>query len=254
MTLAIILPTHLKQNEPYLKAALRAIFWNRTQVDYHVYLLSSAESPPEVKPHERLTITHNPELNTATKKLDYALDHLIPKTTEFVLLHSDDIMLAGDAIQKMVHVAKDVEGIQNPFCNGDIPAKYLAPFYLKDLDGKVHHIPTHTTLEQIEPLELSLQYPPPKDYLVVPFDWVSFYCTMMPYSFFERFGRLDDKLDHKGNDLDYCLRLARHGIRSFVNFGTRCIHFGSKTLSVTKTPEMEQEADLILKERWNLPG
>ena len=245
-SVTICLTSHLKQNEGYLKAALRGLLWQRLNFGIEIFVVSSAESPPDIAPHPSVKVLHRPDLDNATKKVHHVMDLMHPMS-QYLMLHSDDVILSGSALRCMVEADRYYSGIQNPHCNGDVPGKYIAPLLLNN-----QAVPTHLDLSQMEPYWGALQHYEPKPLMLIPFQWVSFYCTLIPRYVLETVGRLDERLEVKNNDVDYCFRAQTRHIPSFVNFQAACVHFGSKTLSITKSVQDEAEADLVFKEKYNL--
>lgn len=245
-SVTICLTTHLKQNEGYLKAALRGLLWQKCNFGIEIFVVSSAESPPDLPPHPSVTLLHKPEFNNATKKVDHVMGLMHPKS-KFFMFHSDDVCLSGNSLQSMVDADSYYSGLQNPHCNGDVPGKYMAPLFLNN-----QAVPTHLDLAQMDPYWDALQHYGPKPLMLIPFSWVSFYCTLVPRHVLNTVGKLDERLEVKNNDVDYCFRAGKHRIPSFVNFQAVCIHFGSKTLSVTKKAGDDAAADLVFKEKYNL--
>lgn len=246
-TVSIIVTHHLIDNQKYLDLCLNSVM-KQVGVSFEVFCVSSAERAPLVP--NGVKLIHDTKLNNSTKKIDYALHRTHPESKHFLLL-SDDVMLTCNTLSQMVNIADQFPCIQNPACNGDVPGKYLAEYILRNQKGEVLHLATTLNREDISGWEnLILDYPR-SETLLVPFNFVSFYCTLIPRQIWKEVGSLDPVLDLKNNDVDYCLRAAQKGYTSFVNFGAFCLHFGSKTLNVVKTKTDDQAADEYFATKWS---
>jgi len=254
---SVIVTHHLNINDCYLKQALEGLSWQRTNFKYEVVVITSA---PEVlvdvfaynNDNMQIKLVHDVTLDNATKKFAHFYKIKSP-SSKLLLLHSDDVVMAGHALQNMVMAQQSVDLpiIQNPLCNGDIPSKYITPIVLS-VNGKLELVPQHYEHEYLtDERKLALQHIPSRELLLCPFNWVAFYCTMIPTDVFEMLGELDEKLDCKNNDVDFCYRASRKNIPVMVNFGALALHAGSKTFNHTKTKEMEQAADAAFTSKYS---
>lgn len=241
MNISIIVTHHLSQNNQYLQACLESIIDQKIDGEIETILISDAHELPGLPSVPNLTVVHDPKLNNIIPKIKHGVS--IAKH-EYVLLLSDDVILMTRCLEAMASAQKGMQIplIQNPRCNGDTPSKYIAPIIMFDENSQPVAVPQTLDIvwlkgkrERNEPLEIML----------FPFDWVATYCTLMPKQLLLDIPP-DESLDCKNWDVDFCWRAGKKGIPSMVNTAARAIHFGSKTLSVTKTREMEKAADEVL--------
>jgi len=249
----VVLTHHLNENDKYLQLAINGIAWQmRHNFNMHCYIVSSAVNSPSVTFNNSFTLIHKPELYNATVKFQHVYE-LTKANTDKYLLHSDDVIMSAKCLGNMVMAAQSVNipFIQNPLCNGDIPAKYITPLCIQHL-GKLELVPTTMDYEWAGSRLTGIHSPPPRDMLLCPFPWVAFYCTLIDKDLFERIGGLDERLDYKNNDVDFCFRAAKQNVPSMVNFGAIAFHFGSKTLNIVKKEGDDQEADRVFAEKHNI--
>lgn len=246
LNITCIVTHHLNQNDPYLLAALEGINWQLPgNYKMTTYVVSSAEKAPDIKTTDSVKLIHDPKLNNATKKFEF-IYNLTKDVTDQFLMHSDDVVMAGDCVKQMVFGAEIYSKpmIQNVMCNGDIPFNYITVMPLGD-----SFIPTTTDLDWYRGKEEYLKQPVGGYPMLINFTFVTFFCTMVSSKVFEIIGMLDERLDLKNNDLDFCKRAQENGINTVINFGSRCLHFGSKTLNIVKTKEDDEKADKIFREK-----
>ena len=226
----VIVTNHLSENRPYLDLCLKALH-EQVGISFEAIVLSDAETCPDV-PSE-FTLVHNRDLNTATKKVHFGISMSDPRSRYFLLL-SDDVVLHKDCLRSLVQGILGHDAICNPMSNSDNGTRFLTLSHPgPDLDLADY--------VECEPCSQSL---------LVPQDWLSFYCTLIPRAVWERVGMLDEALEVRGNDVDYCTRAAKVGVGRFINFGAFAFHFGSKTLRKTVTPEMYAEADQSMAKKY----
>ena len=245
---SIILTHHLDECAEYLKHAIEGCLWQWTNFDFELIVMSDAKSKPTVPNDPRLLLFHDEQLGNASDKFNYAMANLVHPASQYILLHSDDVCMGVDCLQVLFDRARDanIPLIQNPLSNSDSVGKYYMPLTL----GGVRLGPDIDLETLRDKLPLLRESRSGLQDLLVPFQYVSFYCTLIPRSLINQVGPLDRILDLKNNDLDYCLRAARFGAMAMVNFGAFAIHFGSKTLSKIKQPGDDIAADDHFKAKW----
>lgn len=244
MNISIIVTHHLSANNQYLQACLESIMDQKINGEIETILISDADTLPELPPLPNLTVVHDEKLNNIIPKIKHGVS--IAKH-DYVLLLSDDVILMTRCLEAMI-VAQEglqIPIIQNPLCNGDTPSKYIAPIIISDENNAPVAVPQTLDLPWLSGKRDVNGY---REIMLFPFDWVATYCTMMPKQLLIDIPP-DESLDCKNWDVDFCWRAGRKGIPSMVNTAARAIHFGSKTLSVTKTPEMEAQADKVFSEK-----
>ena len=89
----------------------------------------------------------------------------------------------------------------------------------------------------------------PRAALTIDPGWISFYCAMIPKTVLNRVGDLDEKLDVRYNDTDYCERARKLGIPSMINLGAFALHFGDRSLPKCTTAEQYADADKAWMEK-----
>jgi len=253
MRITIVLTHHLNENDKYLQLAINAINWQAQHgFTYHCYIVSSAINPPSVNIPKQFTLIHDQSLYNATIKFKHVYE-LTKANTDKYLLHSDDVVMSSKCLGNMVMASQslNIPIIQNPLCNGDIPSKYITPLCIQH-DGKLELVPQTMDYEWAEGRLAGIHSTPPRDMLLCPFHFVSFYCTLIDKSTFESVGDLDERLDYKNNDVDFCFRASKKNIPSMVNFGAIAFHFGSKTLNIVKKEGDDREADRVFAEKHNI--
>jgi hypothetical protein len=204
-------------------------------VGLDVICISDAKEVPETP--DGVMMLHDPMLSNVTRKW-HAGVNLAHPNSKYVMLISDDVMVSQYTIAELAGTIGDRELILNPASNCDATTRFETSF---DLDGWT--IPHKCTLEQLEGRERRvIEYPKSKRILIDP-GWVSMYCTMIPKKVIERVGGLDESLDVRYNDYDYCFRARQKGVRSMIHLGVFALHFGDMTLPKCTTLEQYQAAD-----------
>lgn len=237
----VIVPHHLNENDKYLNWCLTSIL-SSVDVDLDVICLSDAEHAPHTP--DGVTLVHDRTLSNVTRKWHQGLKMADPKS-KYVMLVSDDVMVSRWTIGEMARTIGDNHMILNPASNCDATTRYYATF---DLDG--WPIPHKLTLEQLEGREMRvMDFTPGRRILIDP-GWVSWYCTMLPKSVIEKVGLLDERLDVRHNDVDYCHRARQQGIPSLIHLGVFALHFGDQTLPKCTKPEEYQAADKAFQEKY----
>lgn len=224
---SVILTHQLDLNRPYLRECLKGLA-NSYGVPYEVWLISGGlVKPEEPELYLRNFNTHwDQRLNTATLKIQKAMELISPDSTH-VLLISDDVIVSSQCLSSLYQGFKGREMIMNPLSNSDSSSLYHAEIHVGD------KLLTHDMdLEDFTDLELVRLRNKQglEDKILVNFMTLSFYCTMIPKTVFQKVGALDPKLEYRHNDQDFCMRAAQMQIPSVVNFGAFAFHFGSRTL------------------------
>lgn len=230
----IIVAHHLDENQPYLDQCLGSVM--KTEgVAFEVILLSDAKTCPRVPDH--VTVVHDPKLDSCTKKFHQGVKLAHPESV-FYLFLSDDVIVSKLMLLPMVRLGLERKVIINPMCNGDQGGRFLCP----DLK-----LPITADLGEIDPALIEERSGPID--LVVCQDWLSFYCTLIRRDIWKEVGLLDERLETRHNDQDFCYRARRLGIQCVIHFGSLAFHYGSKTLSITNKPGEQEEASRIFQEK-----
>lgn len=238
---SIIIMHQLDCNQKYLELAYRGVR-EQTFTDFELIVVSGAETRMREHPEGQYRTHWDPCLDTATKKIHWGIEN---STGEFILLHSDDVVLSRDSLGEMVTASESVDCIMNPFSNSDCRSVYHADFGITKGTGpekqsiQLIHDMNFETLAGWEDELLSF---PLGRRIFLPVPAVSFYCTMFRRSTWEKVGELDPLLEYRHNDQDFCIRAKDLGIPALVNFAPFAFHFGSRTLSHLATDEIKSRA------------
>lgn len=234
--ISIILCHHLNENQNYLNATLRSLR-AQTNQDFECFVMASSPEKPEITCSENIKLVHDVTLNNATKKAHYAIDNLCSKESLGFLFLSDDVVLCPNYVQGVMDASKNgaiVGGLSN--------------------NENFHHfyagLPMDNNCEYNEQYILWTLRQPMGRLVLINVPWISFYATFIPRQTWERVGRLEEVLDVRGNDMDYCYRANKLDIGTFIHTGIFALHFGSKTLPKTTTSEQLQDADRFLVEKY----
>lgn len=261
----VIVPHHLNQNDSYLHWCLYSISQS-VNIDLEIICISDAEKEPEIQVPGTILLVHDRQLSNVTKKWHHGVKIASPKS-KYIMLISDDVMVSKWTIGEMAQTIGDHKIILSPASNCDATTRYHAQFQLfkyrpyhgTGIPELTHPTPEaitlglKSTLEDIKGFEQQvIDFPRERKILLNP-GWVSFYCTMFPKSVIESVGGFDEKLDVRGNDVDYCHRAAKLGIPSLIHLGVFALHFGDRTLPHCTTKEEYDSADRAMLEKY-YPG
>lgn len=250
---SVILTHQLAINAPYLRLCLQSLL-NSKNVPFEVLLMSGAETKPEWVPDlPHFHSIWDPHLNTATLKIQKAMNW-ISSTSTHILLLSDDVIVSESCISRLYHAFQGRECIIGPMSNSDCSSRYEAHIELGP--GPIHLTPDMTMsdfearhFQELMSFQMSDQI---TRLLIGCYPWISFFCTMMPKSVWEKVGGLDPQLEYRFNDQDFCTRAGHMGIPTLINFAAFAFHFGSKTLKHLKTETLDREATHHFVQKWNL--
>lgn len=241
---SIIVPHHLDENKVYLDRALAGI--KNQSIPTETLVISSAKTPI----HE--ATVHDPSLDNATKKVAHALT-LVDPDSKYILFHSDDVVLSRGALDHMVASVGDNRVIVGPVSNSDHGSRFFADFRVKreghnDLVLVPDMSEADTRGYEAEILEMKA---PVQGLFLLPQPWICFFCVLIPKSVFSKVGYLDEKLDSRSNDVDYCMRAAQVGVQSFIDLGAFAFHYGSRTLRKSCKPGEQDQATKHFQEKWS---
>ena len=249
---SVILTHHLAENRPYLNLALKSLENSLDTIPFDVFLMDSSGAPDTIKfPSQNFSHIKDVKLDTATKKVNLALDMMKSSPSTHILHLSDDVILAKDCIKNLYsHEIKDYI-IQNPLSNSDSRSLFLGNFNLPN--GKFIYPDMEITDFSPEELDFLMKE---RCHLPIFFQvpQVSFYCTMIPRSLYEKIGPLDEKLEYRCNDVDFCWRAkSMCKVFSYINMLAFAFHFGSKTLNkMDPNKELGDQALIYFNQKWNL--
>lgn len=245
----VIVPTHLNENQSYLDWCLKSIL-SSVNVDIEVLVYASTKEIPIVPHDSRVHLKWGPELYpNCTAKFHAGVKDASP-SSKFVMLISDDVIISKYCIKELADTLGDQLAILGPSSNCDATTRYLTQFsltvYPDPMDKSswiTRPLGLKSTLEEIKGLEQGvIDYPLAKR-ILLPLPWISFYCTLFPKAVIEKVGLLNEGLDVRWNDMEYCQRAFRCGIPSLINLGAFAYHAGDRTLPKVTTQEMYHAAD-----------
>lgn len=231
---------HLNENDKYVKACVRSLLAS-VGVEIEVIVVSDAPKPLMLWPDSRVQLIWSGEFVTVPDKWKEALRVADPSAKLFLMV-SDDVMVSKYMIADMVHAFKNVgEAIIAPMSNCDATTRYLANT----------GFPLKMELEGLVAESRIIDYPTTRRLLLLPQDWIGFYCVMMPKSVIEKVGHLDPSMEVRHNDVDYCFRARALGIPSLIHLGVFCLHFGDKTIPRCTTDEQYDASDKAFQRKYH---
>lgn len=250
--ISVCVPHQLDSSKPYLELCLKALQATK-DIDFEVFVLDGSETYASIPEDKRFARWSNQPKGVAGK-LEAFMKVINPKSTHFVLI-SDDVMVSQYALADMYSAFQGRDMIMNPMSNSDCTALYEADLYLSRTIGhnstEIKKIHPDMEYEDLEGWHESVIKYSRRDKCLVPFGLISFYCTMIPISVWKKVGGLDEKMEYRHNDQDYCIRAMQLGIPSVVNMGAFAFHFGSKTMRKMATPEMQNECTDYFRKKWS---
>ena len=238
---SVIVTHHLDRAKPALALCLEGILRN-CGVPFELILVSDSETEPTI-PHVdnpdcvRSTVYHDKSLKLASLKVNWAVKNAVHKDSKYLWLVSDDVVVSDRTMGKMLRGQEMLPGIHNPMSNSDNGSQFLADW---EGIGVKEDVRPWSGLREMET----------QNAILVPKPWVAGYCTMMPREVWDRVGELDPRLDYRHNDQDFCMRAAKLGIPSFINFGAFALHFGDQTLPYCTNPEQLDECSRVFQEKY----
>ena len=248
---SVIIPHHLDENRHYLEKCVNSVLASKTPFPYEVIVVADSKNMPLF--NESVTVYHDVSgaLCNATRKAHFAVTKAHPESKYFLFI-SDDVVLGQSCMARMAEGMGDNHGICNPMSNSDNGSQYLT-----DMPMPVNIDPDWVSDERLavmmQLMELKLAGLP-KLILQPRCGWVAFYCTMIPRKSWALIGPIDERLDVRHNDQDYCYRAAAKNIPTLINLGAFALHFGSKTLGKTTNDAEKNEATRVFMEKWKLYG
>lgn len=232
--LDIIITHHLNKNDYLLEMGLKSIREQDAELDIGTWVVSDAKETPKVMSLDNFKweLCLDPKFSTASAKVNHAMNYLIRKDADYVLWMSDDVFLTKSCVRRMVETCMDPDNlIVNPASNSDQPVQYIIRHKLGGVD-----IFRLSEIARPEDCELQVLFNYQTD---IQLTWamhrMSFFCTMMQPKTFFKIGPLDEKLDSRHNDDDYCIRAKREKIYPVMNIEAFAWHWGSKTINESYT-------------------
>lgn len=238
---SVIIPHHLNENQAYLDLCLKAV--NKSEgVSFEVIVVADTVEPPKVPTGVRMY--HRPDLTTASAKVNWATTQAHPESKYFLIM-SDDVVISKYALSELVYANGGLNIILNPMSNSEIGSRFYADLgpFKPDM-----------SMEDIQGMEdVLISWQRERTFLIHQ-SYVCFYCTLIPRNVWKVVGPLDERLDARHNDQDYCMRAAQKNIPSMIDLGAFAFHFGSKTIYKAYTSEQMNECSRVFQEKWNAAG
>lgn len=243
-----IVPHHLNANDQYLKWCLYSISKSEG-VDVEIICISDAEECPDIQGD--VLCVHDRALSNVTKKWHHGLK-LARKNSKYIMIISDDVMVSKHTIAGLCDVIREEKAIIGPMSNCDSTTRYLTQIFITGKMGQQIAIPLKCTLDTIAREEECVIDIPRSQTVLLPQQWIGFYCTLFPRTVLEAVGDFDEKLDVRHNDVDYCMRASRLGIPSLIHLGVFALHFGDRTLPYCTSPQEYAQADEAMKQKYEI--
>lgn len=238
----VILTHHLPINRPYLDLALKSVLQS-VDVPIEVILVCDYDLK-DIQHADNLTVIINPELNNATKKVHHAIP-FAAKDSKYIMLMSDDVVVSRYLIREQCKILGTCNFILNPFSNADIGSRFYTNMFLSTKEGEQKSsviLRPDCCIEEFRHFEDRIFSCPGIVEICVATDWQPFYCTMFSKETWNKVGPLDEALEVRHNDEDWCYRAKKLSIQSMINLKAFAIHFGSRTLRATVTDAEKQVA------------
>lgn len=241
--ISVIVPHQLDRNRSYFNLCIESILRSHDIDSIEVLVIAGSETKPKVP--SNVGLYWDREVITVADKLNLAMKMISKESTHFILI-SDDIVVSKYMLSDMHSAFMGREMIMNPMSNSDCISLYESDIFL----GSRRIFPD-MDMEDLsdEERELIMNFPR-KPKCLIPFYTVSFYCTMIPLSVWEKVGPLDKDLEYRHNDQDYCIRAMKLGIPTVVNMGTFAFHFGSKTMRHLANDELKAKCSEHFQNKW----
>lgn len=243
---SVIVTHHLDENERYLRLCLESLLASEG-VDIEILCISDAEAAPVVP--DGVKLFHSRELYNSTKKVHFAIKE-VDARSYYLLLVSDDVFVGKHMIAGLVKTCGAQEMIMNPMSNNDLGRIYSTDLRFTNSEGDVFRPGPSCTLEEAEPFLEEIADFPEKEPFIIVAPFVPFYCTLIPKPVWNKVGGLDEALEYRHNDEDYCYRAERFKIPSVVNTSVFALHFGGKTLPKVTTAKELSTCTEIFAARW----
>lgn len=243
----VMVPHHLNLNDNYLKVCLEGLAASKG-IDYEAFIVSSTEKRPQYEPRmPNFSYLWDPTLYTTKRKFDMIMTVMSKQSTHLMIL-SDDVIVSQHTLASMYECFRGRDMIVNPMSNSDFGTRYETAMVIDEQSKK--QLKPDMSLEDLSPKEIDkLMRLEKATSLLIPFPWLSFYCTMIPKTVWDKLTGLDEKLEYRHNDQDFCMRAMQVGIPSVINFGAFAFHFGSRTLKY-ESDETKNKCTEYFLQKW----
>jgi GT2 family glycosyltransferase len=248
-----MIPHHRQDNDDILNLALESVIQSDYAGEVNIHVVSSSETYPALftsqpKDNFKLTVHHKPELNNASKKFNWLFFETVIKTEKIALV-CDDVILSKGCLSALVDATNIGSCIAGPAGNNDLNMAYRGDldFYIDDevcirLNNKVKKEDAKIIARQV------LDYPRISSICLVT-KYRPFFCIAMNYNDLVKVGQLDEKLDVRHNDEDFCDRALKLGIANVLNLGAFALHLGGQTITKEVTDKQLKDATVWYYEK-----
>lgn len=254
MKTTVIITHHLNENQPYLDLCINSVLASEG-ADFDVLVMADTPKAPQISTSitpGKVQLIWATNLDTGTKKANAGMQTAFELGADHVLLLGDDVMISKHLINAQSTIASQLPMILNPYSNNDKGSVYMGGPQLR-ANGRTT-IDLYPTMHRqtIAGYEQAIIDYPAYDPIIIPRHFVPFFCTLIPKKIWEAVGNLDERLDLRHNDEDYCIRARKQHFMTAINFGVFALHFGGKTLDKTVTMEDRDKCTEAFKEKWGL--
>lgn len=250
----VAIPHYLPRTD-YLYLAVESVLQS-VDVDVIVSIASSSPSKlsfkdPRVKVYQQ---KENMPFSKATNKAIECID----SDASYVLLLNDDTIVSKHSLKRMVEVSKLTgNAIVNPLSNCDRG-------WLHNFDLKIHDksLVPNMHIENFNKDEILIlqntQYADPPKFIESAF--AAFYSTLIPIEVFNKVGKLNEGFANGGEDLDFCNRAKRFGVKVGWAPNAFVFHFGGKSRKLSHETrgvdhELEDQVNnTLVQKMWGRDG
>jgi GT2 family glycosyltransferase len=235
---SVLITHHINENDAYLRACLRSVLASEG-IEIETIVISDAPLPPKLDTNPKVNLIWDGKLVGVGDKWKEAI-RISDASAPYFISISDDVMVSKHCIAGMAQAIGRQKAIRGPLSNCDNGSRYFAamPF------------PRKQTLEALVDERQVIDYPPGQ-LILLPQDWIGFYCVMLPKSVIDQVGELDARMEVRGNDVDYCYRAKRLGIPSLIHLGVFALHFGDRTIPKVTSEAQYAAADQAMMAKYS---
>lgn len=246
---SIIVTSHLSENQEYLTMCLDSILKSEDLSDFEIIQACGTETRPIDR--SGVKTIWDRQLDTSRKKVSKAILEAEPSYA--LVFISDDVIVHKQCLTKIVDVALKHNCICGPFNNGENGCQVATRLFVSDGFNGITLKHKHT-MEEIKPFFNAItesQFLENKSSFVVHCPWLPFHTIAMPRPVWDALGGTDERLEVRGNDLDFCRRAAMMGVRTLLELSAFCLHFGGNTIPKITSEADYNEANKHFSMKWN---
>lgn len=243
----VIVPHHLNENQRYLDLTLDSLL-KSTHKETQIICVADTPNVPRVP--EGVRLIHRPQWNTASKKVNEVM-RMTADETDYFMFVSDDVIVSKRCISELVDSLGLYPLILGVKSNSDCTTRYISPIELINQKGELKEFGPDCEYEDLNGFYDSVLDYSKANRCLIPQPWVSFYCVMIPKWVWNWVGDLDEALDSRHNDEDYCYRAKQKQIHSMIAMNAFAFHFGSKTLKISASSREQEQASKHFIDKWS---